>query len=76
MSGDPRSADRCAAFGNWYDDNVFVLVTKKPDRLRAFLESMGLEFEEEKHKGGPVHWAAQVGDKILEIYPPKKNKAP
>ena len=74
MNDDPREERRCNSFGNWYGDKVFVLVSKKPDRLRAFFESMGLKFNKEKHGRGPIHWAAQVGESVLEIYPSKKYK--
>ena len=30
---------------------------------------MGLSFKEEQHGDGPVHWASQVEDSVLEIYP-------
>lgn len=69
MSEDPRDEKSCAAFGNWYNENCFVIVAKKPDRLRVFLESMGLSFEREKHRNGPIHWSSVVDGKVLEIYP-------
>jgi hypothetical protein len=54
---------------------VMVIRTLDVDRVRAFLEGMGLAFVEEKHGSGPVHHACQVGDTVLEIYPTKKNES-
>lgn len=59
--------------GTWYSDDVLVLRTEDMDRLKKFFERLGLSFVEEKHGGGPAHFATQHGETVLEIYPPKKN---
>ncbi len=48
---------------------LLVLKTRQLDRLRAFYRALGVELAEEKHGGGPVHYAGQVGEAVLEIYP-------
>lgn len=34
-----------------------------------FYTALGLEMVREQHEGGPVHYAAQVGRTVLELYP-------
>lgn len=48
---------------------LLVLRTSSPDKLREFYECLGLSFEQEQHGKGPIHFAAAMGDAILEIYP-------
>lgn len=48
---------------------LLVLKTSQVDRLRAFYQALGLELAEERHGSGPTHFAGQVGDAILELYP-------
>lgn len=49
--------------------NLVVLYSPDIERLRAFYLLLGLEFEREQHGRGPAHYAAQLGDAVLEIYP-------
>lgn len=61
----------------WGGENVYVIHTDDVDRLRTFLEGFGLSFVREQHdlksaKKGAVHYACQVGERVLEIYPEKK----
>ena len=48
---------------------LLVLKTRQPDRLRTFYQAFGVELVEERHGSGPHHYAGQVGDTVLEIYP-------
>jgi len=48
---------------------LLVLKSRQVDQLRAFYEALGIAFTQEQHGGGPVHFAGQIGDPILEIYP-------
>lgn len=48
---------------------LLVLKTTHVDRLRAFYQALGVELVEEQHGSGPLHYAAQVGNAMLEIYP-------
>ena len=48
---------------------LLVLKTPQLDAVRAFYQSLGIELTEERHDSGPVHYAGQIGDAVLEIYP-------
>lgn len=48
---------------------LLVLKTPQVDRLRAFYQTVGVEFTEEQHGQGPRHYAGQVGDVVIELYP-------
>src|SRR6266516_5378837 len=49
--------------------SLVVLRSYQMDASHAFYQSLGLEFVEEKHGTGPVHYSAQAGSTVLEIYP-------
>ena len=49
--------------------SLLVLKTRKLETLRAFYSALGIEFFEEQHGTGPTHYAAELGEAILEIYP-------
>ncbi len=49
--------------------NLVVLYSPDIERLRAFYALLGLEFEREQHGRGPEHYAAELGEAVLEIYP-------
>jgi lactoylglutathione lyase len=49
--------------------NLIVLYSPDIERLRAFYTLLGLEFEQEQHERGPLHYAAQAGEATIEIYP-------
>lgn len=48
---------------------LLVLKTPQVARLRALYQALGVELLEERHGSGPLHYAGQIGDAILEIYP-------
>lgn len=48
---------------------LLVLKTGDVPRLRKFYACLGVEFIEERHGSGPLHYAGQLGDLVLEIYP-------
>jgi hypothetical protein len=48
---------------------LLVLKTPQVDRLRAFYLALGIELAEEQHGTGPVRYAGQTGNAVLEIYP-------
>ena len=48
---------------------LLVLKTSDVPRLRTFYASLGIEFSEERHGSGPLHFAGRLGELILEIYP-------
>jgi lactoylglutathione lyase len=49
--------------------SLVVLKTRQVDALRRFYGSLGIELAQEQHGKGPVHFAGQVGDVVLEVYP-------
>lgn len=53
---------------------LLVLKTHQLERMRAFYSLLGIEFHEEKHGNGPVHFAGKVNQLIFEIYPLKDTE--
>jgi lactoylglutathione lyase len=48
---------------------LIVLKTARPDQLKAFYQCLGIQFRTEQHGNGPVHFAAELAQTVLEIYP-------
>ena len=48
---------------------LLVLRTPQLDRLRRFYHVLGIDFAEERHGSGPLHFAGRVGNAVLELYP-------
>ena len=46
-----------------------MLYSADIERTLAFYALLGLTFEREQHGRGPMHYAAPLGDMVLEIYP-------
>lgn len=55
--------------------SLVVLKTRQVDALRTFYGAIGIDFAEEQHGRGPVHFAGRVGDVVLEVYPLSKRDA-
>jgi hypothetical protein len=53
----------------WYDEKTFVLRVDDIEKMRAFLEALGLTFVREKHGSGPEHYSCERNGRVLEIYP-------
>lgn len=51
--------------------NLLVIRSEESARTIGFYELLGLCFQEEQHGKGPVHWAAEFGGLVMEIYPAK-----
>lgn len=49
--------------------SLLVLKTRQVERLRQFYHALGIDFNEEQHGKGPVHFAGRVDGLVLEIYP-------
>ncbi|QDU64013.1 Glyoxalase-like domain protein [Planctomycetes bacterium Pan216] len=49
--------------------NLLVIRSEFPVQTVGFYELLGLNFQEEKHGKGPVHWAAEVDSLVIEVYP-------
>ena len=48
---------------------LLVLKTRQVKQLRLFYQTLGIEFAEEQHGKGPVHYAGRAGDVVIEVYP-------
>ncbi len=53
--------------------SLVVIRTHQPERVKGFYEALGLQFREEQHGNGPVHFSAQVGQTVFEVYPLPKS---
>lgn len=49
--------------------NLMVIYTADLERTRQFYAALGLGFEREQHGRGPIHYAARLGEVVLELYP-------
>ncbi len=56
--------------------NLLVLRTAKIDSALAFYRALGLDFVEEQHGTGPIHYACEMNGMVIEIYPGDKGDAP
>jgi lactoylglutathione lyase len=48
---------------------LLVLYSAQLDQTLAFYKTLGLAFVEEKHGAGPLHYACDTGEMVIEIYP-------
>ncbi len=54
---------------------ALVYYCTDPALVRTFYGCLGLEFVQEKHGDGPVHYACEFGDaSVLELYPRGKRR--
>jgi len=53
--------------------NLIVLRSLEPQRTVDFYTLLGIRFHDEQHGTGPVHWAAELDDLVLEVYPAKSQ---
>lgn len=56
--------------------NLLVIRAAEPRSLVRFYSTLGLEFAEEKHGAGPIHFACDLGGSVFEIYPLGKKSQP
>lgn len=54
---------------------LIVIRSRQPDILASFYHLLGLDFVREKHGKGPEHYAAKLGEIVLEIYPMAKGSS-
>lgn len=53
--------------------NLIVIRTENPqETIRWYSENFGLEFIAESHEEGVLHYAAELSEGVLEIYPTSK----
>lgn len=48
---------------------LLVLRTSRLDESRRFYQALGINFAEERHGTGPLHYAGRAGETVLELYP-------
>jgi hypothetical protein len=48
---------------------LLVLKTHQMEAVRRFYAAIGVEFEQEKHDKGPVHFSGRLKETVFEIYP-------
>lgn len=53
---------------------LIVLRTGDTKQLAHFYTVLGLNFEYHQHGKGPMHYAATIGNAVLEIYPLAKKQ--
>jgi predicted enzyme related to lactoylglutathione lyase len=53
--------------------SLVVIKTNQLESLRVFYSELGLQFQEEKHGNGPVHFSTAIENTVLEIYPLPKS---
>ena len=51
---------------------LVVIRTMDIGRAVTFYRSLGIKFKDDQHGSGPVHFAADLGGIVFEIYPTKK----
>lgn len=49
--------------------NLLVIKTRQLDRLKEFYAALGIDFTQERHGAGPLHYAGRVGAIVLEVFP-------
>jgi catechol 2,3-dioxygenase-like lactoylglutathione lyase family enzyme len=52
-----------------YPLNLLVLRCRDLDASRTFYEALGCSFVSHRHGSGPVHYAHETDDFVLELYP-------
>lgn len=55
---------------------LLVLKSRQLDRLRTFYGCLGIEWVEERHGKGPLHFSGKLGDSVLELYPLPEGAGP
>lgn len=56
--------------------NLIVLRTADLNAALTFYRAIGIEFAQEQHGSGPIHYAAKLGGMVLELYPGEPGSAP
>jgi len=54
--------------------NLLVIRTSEPKALSTFYERLGMVFQYRQHGNGPMHYSAEFGGLVFEIYPLLKSQ--
>lgn len=49
--------------------NLLVIKTHQLEVVCQFYQSLGIPFQQHRHGKGPIHYAAEMGPFVFEIYP-------
>ncbi len=55
--------------------NLIVLRTSNVEAMLAFYRALGLDFVQEQHGTGAIHYSTQLGDVTMEIFPAEAGQA-
>jgi predicted enzyme related to lactoylglutathione lyase len=55
---------------------LLVLRSEYLERAKLFYEILGFQFKAERHGSGPLHYAAEMGDLVFELYPSSSGRTP
>lgn len=56
--------------------NLIVIRAADLEKSLAFYRALGLEFQQEQHGAGPIHYASIMREIVIEIFPGKPGSAP
>ncbi len=56
--------------------SLIVLRTATIEMMLAFYRALGLEFVQEQHGTGAIHYSTALGEVTLEIFPAEAGQAP
>lgn len=55
--------------------SLLVIKTDQLEITCQFYQSLGIQFQQHRHGNGPLHYAAEIGQLIFEIYPLSNRQA-
>lgn len=55
--------------------NLLVIKSARMEEVVSFYQALGIHFEYHQHQRGPLHYAAEVGNMVFEIYPLPENES-
>lgn len=53
--------------------NLIILSCADIEKSKLFYTKLGLNFNQEQHENGPIHYSCIVNNMVLELYPASKN---
>ena len=54
--------------------NLLVIKSARMEELVSFYQMLGVRFDHHQHQRGPLHYAAELGNMVFEIYPLPENE--
>jgi predicted enzyme related to lactoylglutathione lyase len=56
--------------------SLMVLRSSNIETSMAFYRALNLDFQQEQHGSGPIHYSCQIGAAVMEIFPGEAGTAP